>query len=859
MAANTRSVFLWGAPPPVPDLQAFNPRSDRWWDQYRASLRVSPSALRELAKSSRDIVALLPDPTDWATRPMPYKGLVVGAVQSGKTASMMGVAAVALDQGYRIVVVLAGGKDDLRQQTARRFNTQLLRQCDEIPNSGGATTLGGVRGAGPLGGFAPPYTLDANQYSLLQLRMERALRKGEPCLVVVKKNTASLRDLQGALQHLYTSFGVEALPILVFDDECDDASVDSVDTTIPAAIANLWRRLDGPTPRAAYVGYTATAAANLLQDAANDLYPSHFVYLLRYPGENETAIQFSDPTPDAWYSGGECFYQAFGEEPGETANFLLSTSVTRGDLAGTVDINPSLLDALRAFFVGGAYRLALDPTRSFADVTQLPRPHTMLVQTSSATNEHVRWAKGIEAVLRGHALGDKVTGFDPKILMEQVLSNEAPWREWYDRIDASRERVYEERPHTGIHRVVTWTEVRDRLPDVFGNTKLKIVNSDPVTGSDLDFAPRRTPSGAAFAPQDIYVIIVGGSKLSRGLTIEGLCVSYFVRWSLNPTEDTVLQMSRWFGFRGQHLEHCRVFTTAGIATSLREMHENDVDLRYQLSELMALGRTPAEATLVIRANPRALPTGKMGDGAVFDLAFSPYTNFLRYTEAGALAAANERATLDLVKQIRARNPENVVTAGGTTRGILSRGWTAEEVVAVLEALAYSAHNPDVEMNPMRDFYRAPSTDRPVGATIPLAHDPYQIAAYLRAWISKGEDAIRLPSFNVGVAFGEMHEGREPFDFDLTNRQVGKDGWVVGGWTGRSATWDGDAFFDRPEKQFRLDGSQLRVEGGSGLLLLYVIHKSATGRNKEGLVRTHHTPVLAVAVPGGGPLFRRVVV
>jgi hypothetical protein len=771
---------------------------------------------------------------------------------------MMGVAAVALDQGYRVVVVLAGDKDDLRQQTARRFNSQLLRQSDPIPNAGDATTLGTRRGPGPLGGFAPPYQLDANQFSLLQVRMESALDKGQPCLVVVKKNVASLRDLQGALQYLYGRFGVESLPTLVFDDECDEASVDSVETTIPMAIANLWRRPGGETPRAAYLGYTATAAANLLQDSANELYPEHSVYLLRYPGEQETAIEYREPNPDAWYSGGDCFYRTFGDEPGEASNFLINVSIERAHLSLPIEQNPSLLDALRAYFVAGAYRLAADPSRTFADPVNWPQPHSMLVQTSAATDEHTRWAKGIEGVLGGRQLPDRSIAFDADLLETQVTHDESLWRCWYERFDASRERIYEERPHVVVQPPITWSQVKARLREVFESTRLKVVNSDPTMGVSLDFSSRRLTSGAILAPQDIYVIVVGGAKLSRGLTIEGLCVSYFVRWTPNPTEDTVLQMSRWFGYRGPYLEYCRVFTTIGIAESLRQMQENDVDLRFQLAELMAEMKSPAQAALVLRANPRALPTSKMGTGLLVDLAFSPYTNVFRNVEIGALGEANQKVTLDLTKRIRDRDGKVVTSATGVHRGVLSRGWAATEVADILDSFAFSVHNPPVDANPMREFYRATTPERPIVSHFSASDDPYQLAAYLRAWSADAAIGKGPPRFNVGFAFGEMRLERDPFDFALVNRQVSADGRVIGGWTGRSANWDGDAFFDSPSRDFRIVGSQQRQVGADGLFLLYVIHKNAAGRSGEGQKRLWHTPMLAVSVPAGGPVFRRVV-
>ena len=216
--------ILWGGPPPPPDVEKLKRRNTNWWNQYADELGPQ-RRLEEVESSSLDVVGVLPDPEDWAGAPSPFKGLVVGAVQSGKTASMIGVAAVAIDQGFRIVIVLAGLKDDLRRQTARRFNRQLLRQVDEIPDTGGATTGPGRLGPGPLGGYSLPYHHDANYVPTLQVQIERALRKGEPAVLVVKKNPKSLQAVTNALSVVYRRHGSDSLPTLVLDDECDEASI----------------------------------------------------------------------------------------------------------------------------------------------------------------------------------------------------------------------------------------------------------------------------------------------------------------------------------------------------------------------------------------------------------------------------------------------------------------------------------------------------------------------------------------------------------------------------------------------------------------------------------------------------------
>ncbi len=858
-AETGRPVFLWGAPPPLPDVRGFAPRSSRWWAQYTSSLSTSPASLAELSRTSQEIAALLPDPQRWGEKPSPYCGLVVGAVQSGKTASMMGVASIALDQGYRIIVVLAGAKDDLRQQTARRFNAQLLKQSDEVAPTG-ATTLGTPKGPGPLGGFAAPFQLDVNQFSLFQLKLLRALNANEPVVVVVKKNIVSLRELQNSLEVAFARLGAHTLPMLVLDDECDEASVDEADATIPAAIYGLWRRSGRSPANVAYVGYTATAAANVLQSRSNALYPEEFAYLLKYPGPEASSLTYKESDPDAWYSGGECFYAAFGDEPSEDSNFLVSACVEGTHLAGTVENNESLALALRLYFVGCAYRLALSPERTFDDPRSWPLAQSMLVQTSADTDEHSRWASGIVEMLHGRPCEGRAFSFDIERLGDMVETHEQQWRECFDRLDLSRERVYSARPRSGVQKRISWNDVKLLLREVFSRTRLKVINSDPALGAALDFAAQRMPDGTLLPPQDTFVIVVGGSKLSRGLTVEGLCISYFVRWPDHPTEDTVLQMSRWFGYRGTYLEFCRIFTTPRIADELARMHENDRELRLQLAQLMRSGRSPRDARLVLQANPRALPTGKMGGGVVVDLTLSPFVHVFRKAEIGDSARYNQESANNIVGRIRARGGIRVFSRSGIQKGFLSRGWTCREAADCLDSFRFEDHNPNDEENLLRGFYRKSLREsRVVSGRDPL-NDPFQVAAYLRAW---EDDAAQKrcgasPLFSVGFVCGEMSAATEPFDFPLVNREITADGIVVGGWSGKSDSWDGDVFFDGLPLTDRVFGTSHRIAGSSGLLLLYVVHRSATGRSGRGVVRAYHTPVFGISVPSGGPQFRRVV-
>ncbi len=483
----------------------------------------------------------------------------------------------------------------------------------------------------------------------------------------------------------------------------------------------------------------------------------------------------------------------------------------------------------------------------------------MLVQTSVAIDDHETWVTGIGAAFGATRSQAGTLALSIDSIRSSIQSDEQSWRKWHIHFTRSRERLYNLRPRQGAHYQPTWEQVLAKLPLAVLGTRVKSVNSDSG-GAGLDYSPRMLASGTPIPPQDIFVIVVGGSKLSRGLTLEGLCISYFTRWNPSPTEDTILQLSRWMGFRGPHLEFCRLFTTLGVYEHLRQMNENDRYLRFQLAELMAERRSPRDAALIFRTSPYARPTAKLGAGKLYDPKFSPYTVMIRRIETGGYSHRNEATALALSKEISRRQTRSVTTAQGTVRGILSENWSADEVANALDSFWFTNHNPDPAENPAREYYRPMDTDRPAGRVFDITEDPYQLAAYLRQWVAGDRrPQTKCPAFDVGVIFGGMRSGNAPFDFPLVNREIGSDGRIVGGWGGRSQHWAGDAFFDNPPSDKLLPGSALRLPGARGLLLMYVIHKDAAGRFGRGMRRSDHTPTCALAIPAGGPSIRAVTV
>jgi hypothetical protein len=833
-----------------------------WWARYIRELKrqrngwqdESPQ-LSELTQSVQDTMAVLPDPNSWADKPSLFKGLVVGSVQSGKTTNMIGLTAAAIDQGYRVVVVLAGRTEDLRRQTSLRFNLDLMSRSDEIPDTGGLTTLGRPAGPGPYGGFSLPFATDAAAYSPLLTSMREALSRNEPCVLVVKKWIKSLNHLgTKVLRPLFDQVGAHELPMLVLDDECDDGSVPGKGDPkeIPELITGLWRRPGKETPHVAYVGYTATAAASLLQDPALELYPSHFAQLLRYPSHADSPLTYAVANADDWYSGSFTFYEQFGVIADVDDNFLVCPLVTDDEADRSPDQSESLIEAVIAYFVAGAFRLALSPAARFDDPSHLPPKHTMIVQASTSQVDHKRFAYAIRDHFLGQDDGDGVVRFNWERVGPLFANDEGRWQAWYTSFVATRKRISREAPHRPDlpSGPITWIEVKDRLADTVNHAKLRIVNSDVEIGTSLSFTSPLYRDGRRGLPQDVFTIAVGGGILSRGLTIEGLCVSYYTRDVERPLEDATMQMSRWFGYRGEHLEFCRLFTTMSGYDRLRAFHENDQQHRARLAVLMEDREQVDKARIALRTLPSALLTAKIGIGKTHDIAFSPFTHVFSRVEVGELASINQELGLDLVQQITARDGEEVKIGSGHARGMVSRRWSVVEVANLLDAWSLSSHNPDPEDYPHDKYHRPVDLKRPVARSNDARNDPYLVAAYLRWWAENPGDSPP-PMFNVGVTYGLLNHKTAPFKFPLLNRTITTDGSLGGGWGGEDKT------IDSPPREL-IDRAGDRINGADGLLLLHVIHAAATGRSGEGQPRKSHTISFGIAVPAGGRPFSVVV-
>src|SRR5262249_12617745 len=125
-------------------------------------------------------------------------------------------------------------------------------------------------------------------------------------------------------------------------------------------------------------------------------------------------------------------------------------------------------------------------------------------------------------------------------------------------------------------------DVAANLPKVASTVTIKLINGSAKDALEYD-AARQT---------GINVIAIGGDKLSRGLTLEGLTVSYFLRAS--RMYDTLMQMGRWFGYRDGYADLCRLYTTRELVDWYRDITVANEELLALFDEMAAVGGTPRD-------------------------------------------------------------------------------------------------------------------------------------------------------------------------------------------------------------------------------------------------------------------------
>ena len=514
------------------------------WNAYRENLERKgwgAGVIKSIDRASTKITNELLCPN--GSREDRFQGLVLGYVQSGKTASMAGTIAKAADSGYRMVIVLAGMTNVLRQQTQ-------IRLLSDVVNHNPSLWLEGTT-----------VESDFKPGSVPKLPI---VGRGKCSLFVVKKNAAVLRRLKKALNKL-SEVERKSMPTLIIDDECDQASINtSAYRSSVTRINGLIRDLCEKLPKVTYVGYTATPYANVLMaetsvDGSRDLYPSEFIISLDEPeGYFGARKLFGDDTDAERFT--ELPY--IRRVPEEDCTSLQPPSrKERENFAAA--LTPSLGDACDWFLLSLATRRARDQVDSHC---------CMLVHTTiyAACHRQIRrmiersWLRPTIDALR---INDR----------ERIAQLRDLWERESSVLGADR-RVVLDCPNTPE----SFDELMASLLAAAESITMTVENSESEFSERLDFN-----SG-----QPVRTIVIGGNVLARGLTIEGLVCSYFIRTS--SQYDTLMQMGRWFGYRRGYEDLPRIWMTRELEKAFRDLVDVEEMIRSEIAAISRKGWTPSD-------------------------------------------------------------------------------------------------------------------------------------------------------------------------------------------------------------------------------------------------------------------------
>lgn len=541
----------------------------RYWRRYRSLLiqqGFGSNVVNSLHDITDEVLDLAGDPTvegEWSRR-----GLVVGHVQSGKTANYVGVINKAADAGYKLIVLIAGIHSNLRSQTQERIDQGFVgRDSDQVLSRQANASLLGV------GELDPSLRAVAFTSRALDFARNRADGLGisihslsHPAIFVIKKNPSILKNLIEWLNGTTATGGRLTVPMLVIDDEADNASVNiSNDPDRPNTINRLIRSLLSLSTKNTYIGYTATPFANIFIDPettsealGDDLFPRDFIVGLDAPSNYVGAREFflDEDNPHLTV------------DLEDTEDWLPSSHTIDVDVD---DLHWTLRRAIDCFVLSKAIRILRG---------QGTKHHSMLVNVSRFTGVQGKVARLINEQLQRlkDAIENRYASSVESALRDPLI--QALHETWLEQYSSGPEQ---------------WAEIQRSLHQAAAGMLVVEINASRNSGT-LDYR--------AHADTGLNVIAVGGNSLSRGFTLEGLTISYFLRNT--QMYDTLLQMGRWFGFRDGFGDLCRLFIKPEAHEWYSFIADATEELRDKIRQMEAAGLTPEHFGLAVRSHPGTL-------------------------------------------------------------------------------------------------------------------------------------------------------------------------------------------------------------------------------------------------------------
>jgi hypothetical protein len=555
MLANQETHHPW-----LNDYRARNSASD-YWDRYSTLLHFKgyhkPTLLR-LNKVTDDILDSLENPNksgNWRRR-----GLVMGNVQSGKTANYTGLICKAADTGYKVFIVLAGSLNPLRRQTQERIDEGFLGFDSTSQKPIGVSKYTDNSNISPAS-----FTDLENDFDIKKAKSRGLTLNNlkQPAVFVIKKNGTILKNLKNWLSTHKKD--LSHYPLLLIDDESDYASVNTnKEGNDPTSINKGIREILDLFPRHSYVGYTATPFANIFINAENDdnmrqedLFPRDFIKYLGAP-EN--------------YMGPEQIFSPENQVKhlrivDDNEDFI---PLKHNKHLNVSELPPSLKESIRSFVLASAIRSLRNDCSH----------RSMLINCSRLTR------------IQNDLADSVIDYFDKLKKASKISSNLEPKEALQNKHIHDLFLTWEVEFKAGEFE---WEQTQNELSKVTAPIEILKINKD--SEDSLDYSPTQYPSGRS-------IVAIGGLSLSRGITLEGLSTSYLLRNT--AMYDTLMQMGRWFGYRDIYRDLCRIYMHHEAASFYEHIAISTNELRNDLKLMNKNKSKPEYFGLRVRSHPNRL-------------------------------------------------------------------------------------------------------------------------------------------------------------------------------------------------------------------------------------------------------------
>jgi hypothetical protein len=585
-----------------------------FWNRYRMYLEqknYAPDTLNKMDNLTDDILDRLIRPD--SNIPFDKRGLIVGHVQSGKTGNYIGLMCKAADAGYKLIIVLAGIHNSLRSQTQLRidegflgFDTQLARSITQTTDRIGVGRINPTLIAHSLttNEINGDFNRKASETSGISIGGK------DPIILIIKKNASVMKNLLAWLASRGKTMEdgkkqIKNLPLLVIDDEADNASINiskNYVSGINACIRSMLKLFE----QSAYIGYTATPYANIFikQYTDDDVkgldYNVHSIPLSLGADIFPKNFIVNIPAPSN-YIGPE---KLFGIESLENIDKEIrplklfrivddyAVYIPEGHKKDEpkpetlTELPPTLHEAIKFFFLSCAARRARGQSNEH---------NSMLIHVTRFIDWQDRIATLVENEVKAYA---RLIEFSDRKFIGELKQL---WNNGF--LDVTKEVINNPSVNDPSIVEMSWMDIEPHLYAAVAKIEIRAVHGDTNINRlkhknirPLDYYDHRKTG--------LSVIAIGGNKLSRGLTLEGLTISYFLRAS--KMYDTLMQMGRWFGYRQGYLDLCRLYTSEELVKWYQHITVATEEMRAEFDRMGDLDKTPADYGLKVRTHPGSL-------------------------------------------------------------------------------------------------------------------------------------------------------------------------------------------------------------------------------------------------------------